>query len=126
MSKAPSDTQFSIVGLEVELDTGRTERSRDFIVEIVDMFLELSLALSGGKVEGEHLGILGDLELPRRLPAVVLLVHEVAIPGFVSEDTEVLEELERNGLGDDCSSGLRGHIRVIVIIDMSSPLFLET
>ena len=49
MLKAPSDAQLSIVGLEVELGSGRTHRSRYLLVEIVDVLLELSLALGGGQ-----------------------------------------------------------------------------
>ena len=52
------------------------------------------------------------------MPVIAFLVHEESVPGFVSEYTEVLEEFERNELGDDCSSGFGGHIRVVVIVDM--------
>ena len=125
MLKAPSDAQLSIVGLEVELGSGRTHGSRHLLVEIVDVLLELSLSLGGRQVEGEGLGVLGDFELTRRLPASVLFVHEVSVPGLVPEHSEVLEQLKRDGFGDDCSSGLRGHVGVVVIVDVSSPLLLD-
>jgi len=123
--KAPSDAQLGIVGLEVELGSTRTEGSRYLLVEIVYMLFEFFFALCGGKIEREGCSVLGSLELTRREPAVVLFVHEVPIPSLVSDYAEVLEELERNSFRDYCSSGFRGHVGVIVIVNVSSPFSLE-
>lgn len=101
MLKAPSDAQLSIVCLEVELGSGRTERSRHFFVEIVDILFEFLFALTGGQIEWESLGILNNLEVFGRMPTVGFLVHEIPVPSFVSEDTEVLEEFKGNQFGYD-------------------------
>lgn len=58
-------------------------------------------------------------------PDLVSFVHEVLVPGLVSDDTEVLNQFERVQLGDDTPSCLRGHVGVVVFEDVVGPFLLK-
>lgn len=96
-----SDSDFGVVGLKVELLAGRGERAWDFFVELIDVIFKISLALVGGKVEGEGAPITHYLTILLAVPLPVLLVHEVAVPGLVPEHTEVLQKFKGVEFGDD-------------------------
>lgn len=72
-----SDSKFCVVGLEVELLSGRGEGAGDFLVEVVKVVLELTLALVRGEVEGEGLAIADDLAFLLVEPLAIVLVDEV-------------------------------------------------
>jgi hypothetical protein len=96
-----SDSDFCVVGLEVEVLSGRGECAWYFGVEVVDVILEVALALVGGEVEGEGLLVAHHLPLLLVEPLPVVLVQEVPVPRLVSQHSEVLEEFEGVDLGYD-------------------------
>jgi len=72
-----SDSDFCVVGLEVEFLSGRGEGTRDFLVEVVDVIFEVALSLIGGEVEGEGLLVADHSALALVEPLAVVLVHKV-------------------------------------------------
>lgn len=72
-----SDSDFRVVGLEVELLSWGGESTGNFLVEIVDVIFELSLSLVGGEVEGEGLLVADHSALALIEPLAVVLVHKV-------------------------------------------------
>ena len=72
-----SDSEFCVVGLEVELLSRWGEGAWDFLVEVVKVVLELALALVGGEIEGESLAIANNLAFLLVEPLAVVLVDEV-------------------------------------------------
>jgi len=94
-----SDSQLRVVGLEVEFCAWRSHSSRDLVVQLVYVGLEVVFAILGSQVERESLGILNDLALLGTEPNVVVLVHEVPVPGLVTENTEVLDKFQGIQLG---------------------------
>lgn len=96
-----SDSDFCVVGLEVEILSRRGEGSGNLGVEVIHVLLEVTLALIGGQVEGEGLLVAHHFPLLFVEPLAVILVDEVAVPGLVTQHTEVLQQLEGVDLGDD-------------------------
>lgn len=86
-----SDSDFCVVSLEVEILPGRGESTGDFGVEVIHVLLEVTLALVGGEIEGEGLLVAHHFPLLLVEPLAVVLVNEVAVPGFVTQHTEVLQ-----------------------------------
>ena len=123
--KGTSNSQLSIICLEVEFSANRTEGSWYLFVEIIDISLKLAFSLSCGKVEGESLWILNFLSFLSIEPGFIMLIHEVSIPSLIPQDTKVLNQLKRVDLWDDWSSCFRSDVGIVIFEHMRSPLLLE-
>ena len=97
--KERSDSEFSVVGLEVEFVARRSKSSRHLLVQVSHVSLELALAVGCCQVEGELFGVLHFLTLLGVEPNVITLVHEVLVPCLVPQNTEVLQQLQRVHFG---------------------------
>ena len=95
-----SDSDFCVVGLEVEVLSGWGEGTGNLGVEVVDVLLEVTLALVGGEIEREGLLVAHHLPLLLVEPLSVVLVQEVPVPSFVSQHSEVLKKFEGVDLGN--------------------------
>ena len=124
-SKARSNAELGVVGFKVELGAGWREGSWYFLVEIVEVTLELALALRSDEVEWKSFIILHYLSLISCEPPVLMLVHEISIPSLVPEHTEVLQQFQWIHFWYSWLPSLRGNIRIVVVVDMTSPLSLQ-
>ena len=72
----------------------RGESSRDFLVEIDQVGLEVLLSLGGCQIEGESFMVSYDARLFLGKPRALMFVHEIPLPGFISKHSEVLKQLQ--------------------------------
>ena len=84
-----SDTDFSVVFLEVKLLSLDSHHTWGLGVDCVNVFFESSLSFWIGQVKWESLSVLHNLQLLLINPHIVLFVHKVFAVSFRVKHTVV-------------------------------------